>query len=352
MPLLMLHLRLYIGLRSGTGTRKYNYKRLFSRLDQGPKLRFMMATTTSGSGSGSGSDDGNASGNGRPTSLQRAAKAIDEARALIITAGAGMGVDYGLPDFRGAQGFWKSYPLLKDKGINLSSMSNPEWFAKDPKFAWWFFAHRYNMYSSTTPHEGFHILKKWAERMSCGYFVFTSNVDGHFQKAGFDSDKVVECHGSINFMQCYSDDISTSIWPVPENTQYEIDNENLKLLSPLPTGPPRSEIQHPSRPNILMFGDWFWISDRTDAQNDRFSRFQTSLSVDGGIPFVVIEIGAGLGVPTVRLMSESLVGRNKGTLIRINPNEPEVPRWPKDNISLPMKGLEALKCLDELLNEK
>lgn len=30
---------------------------------------------------------------------------IDEAGAVLITAGAGMGVDSGLPDFRGNEGF-------------------------------------------------------------------------------------------------------------------------------------------------------------------------------------------------------------------------------------------------------
>ncbi|MGE3550257.1 MAG: NAD-dependent deacetylase, partial [Geobacter sp.] len=35
-----------------------------------------------------------------------AAELVRTAEALIITAGAGMGVDSGLPDFRGNQGFW------------------------------------------------------------------------------------------------------------------------------------------------------------------------------------------------------------------------------------------------------
>ena len=40
------------------------------------------------------------------------------------------------------------------------------------------------------------------EEFKGNYFVFTSNVDGHFQKAGFDKEKVLECHGSINHYQC------------------------------------------------------------------------------------------------------------------------------------------------------
>jgi NAD-dependent SIR2 family protein deacetylase len=42
--------------------------------------------------------------------LERAAELIRLADAIFITAGAGMGVDSGLPDFRGDQGFWKAFP--------------------------------------------------------------------------------------------------------------------------------------------------------------------------------------------------------------------------------------------------
>ncbi len=46
------------------------------------------------------------------TDISRAAKAIREADALLISAGAGMGVDSGLPDFRGTEGFWRAYPAI------------------------------------------------------------------------------------------------------------------------------------------------------------------------------------------------------------------------------------------------
>ena len=44
--------------------------------------------------------------------IDRIKKIISEADAVIITAGAGMGVDSGLPDFRGDVGFWRAYPLI------------------------------------------------------------------------------------------------------------------------------------------------------------------------------------------------------------------------------------------------
>lgn len=54
--------------------------------------------------------------------FQRAASVIKNAKALVVTAGAGMGVDSGLPDFRGPEGFWKAYPPIKERGLTLPEM--------------------------------------------------------------------------------------------------------------------------------------------------------------------------------------------------------------------------------------
>src|SRR5438874_2311271 len=85
--------------------------------------------------------------------LQQAAKAVASADALLIGAGAGMGVDSGLPDFRGNQGFWKAYPPYAARGLSFSALANPQWFTSDPAFAWGFYGHRLNLYRQTQPHD-------------------------------------------------------------------------------------------------------------------------------------------------------------------------------------------------------
>jgi hypothetical protein len=72
--------------------------------------------------------------------------------------------------------------------------------------------HRLKLYRNTNPHVGFELLKRWGESMRRGYFVFTSNVDGQFQKAGFDDRKILECHGSIHQLQC-QEPCSIETWP-------------------------------------------------------------------------------------------------------------------------------------------
>ncbi len=101
--------------------------------------------------------------------IEPAAAAVSGAEALLITAGAGMGVDSGLPDFRGDEGFWRAYPPIARLGISFYDMANPFWFKRDPELAWGFYGHRLNLYRATTPHGGFAILQRWTGTEEPGF---------------------------------------------------------------------------------------------------------------------------------------------------------------------------------------
>ena len=79
-----------------------------------------------------------------------------------------------------------------------------------------------------------------------------------------------------------------------------------------------------ARPNILMFGDGSWIGHRSEAQHQRLARWIQTLERRSA-RLAVIELGAGTAIPTVRRASENFVQRLRGTLIRLNPREPETP---------------------------
>src|SRR5438067_1528316 len=116
--------------------------------------------------------------------IVRAARLIAQADALVIAAGAGFGVDSGLPDFRGTEGFWRAYPALAKSGIAFHAIASPDAFNAHPHQAWGFYGHRLALYRRTQPHAGFALLRKWGGTKRHGYSVFTSNVDGQFQAAG------------------------------------------------------------------------------------------------------------------------------------------------------------------------
>ena len=83
------------------------------------------------------------------TKIVQVKEALHSSEALLIGAGAGMGVDSGLPDFRGKEGFWKAYPPLAKLGIRFEEMANPKWFQDDPDLAWGFYGHRLHQYRNT-----------------------------------------------------------------------------------------------------------------------------------------------------------------------------------------------------------
>jgi len=266
----------------------------------------------------------------------KAKEVIKQADSVLITAGAGMGVDSGLPDFRGKDGFWRAYPYAKKLGLNFQDLANPRWFIENPRLAWAFYGHRLNLYRNTQPHEGFYILKNLVESKNNDYFIFTSNVDGQFQKAGFDEKRIVEIHGSIHYLQCILP-CSDEIWPA-DSTQVKVDMENFQALDPLPTCKNCGRV---ARPNILMFNDFSWIPIRTESQEFRFN-FWLEKVIDLNKKLVIIEIGAGKAVPTVRLTSERIAKLTNGFLIRINPRDYDVPKN-INAISIPTGGLEGLR---------
>ncbi|HUQ70495.1 MAG TPA: Sir2 family NAD-dependent protein deacetylase [Planctomycetaceae bacterium] len=197
--------------------------------------------------------------------LEAAADAIRSADALLMGAGAGMGVDSGLPDFRGSEGFWKAYPPFR--GRQFYEMSTPHWFQTDPALAWGFFGHRLHLYRAAVPHAGFELLRRWGERTPLGQFVFTSNVDGQFEKAGWSTDRIVECHGSIHFLQC-SQPCRRGVWSAAE-VQVDVDEATIRARSALPTC---AECGAIARPNILMFDDGEWDPLRSLEQRSNYRK--------------------------------------------------------------------------------
>jgi NAD-dependent SIR2 family protein deacetylase len=265
----------------------------------------------------------------------QSAQIIREAEAFIITAGAGMGVDSGLPDFRGDKGFWNAYPAYSRLGLSFADCANPLHFERDPRFGWGFYGHRAHLYRETVPHEGFHIIRKWIERNRADYFVATSNVDGQFQKAGYADDRILEVHGSIHWLQCLKP-CSRNIWE--KDHLLEIDTATMRARNALPCCPACGKV---SRPNILMFGDWHWLPDRTKIQEHRLDRFLTE---NTGRSIAVIEMGAGTEIPTIRALSERIGwGQENARVIRINPREPEIK---PPHISMPCGALEGLRKID------
>lgn len=261
--------------------------------------------------------------------VAHAAKLISAADGLLITAGAGMGVDSGLPDFRGDDGFWKAYPALAEAGIGFESIASSQKFKRNPEQAWGFYGHRLDLYRQTEPHNGFAVLKALADKMPRGAFVVTSNVDGQFQKAGFPEHLILETHGSIHHLQCI-EPCRQDIWSADE-IEPNIDEAKCLWRGSLPECPYCGGV---ARPNVLMFYDAEWVPRRTARQRECFERWQSSLKT-----MVVIELGAGTALPTIRRFSLS----QGCPFIRIDPRNASLP--PDAGVGLAMGARQALELI-------
>jgi len=269
--------------------------------------------------------------------VARAAALLEQADALIVAAGAGMGVDSGLPDFRGKDGFWQAYPALQAAQIDFYKIASPSAFHATPALAWGFYGHRLALYRETVPHHGFELLRRWGERMRHGLSVYTSNVDGQFQKAGFDPARIHECHGSIHHLQCL-EPCCQEIWAA-DDFQPDVDELSCQLRNSPPVCPYCGGL---ARPNVVMFGDLSWIDQRSAAQGQRQKRWLSAVSRP-----VVIELGAGTTIPSVRDFSHRVLHQFGGRLVRINPNECEVPT--RMDVGLPMGAAAGLASIAKAL---
>ncbi len=272
--------------------------------------------------------------------IRQAAALIRDADALIIGAGAGMGVDSGLPDFRGNEGFWRAYPALKHARLRFEDAASPRTFEADPCLAWGFYGHRLKLYRDIVPHDGFALLRGWAASKPGGCWVFTSNVDGQFQKAGFDPVCIEECHGSIHRLQCL-DDCKEVVWPA-DSVDPHVDEHRCLWQGELPRCPHCGRL---ARPNILMFEDYRWNDAPRERQRSARMAWLNELKAKRLKP-VVLELGAGVAIPAVRHFAVLMRQEFKeagARLVRINPQHAAVSG--SLDVGLPMGALAALQAI-------
>jgi len=117
-----------------------------------------------------------------------------------------------------------------------------------------------------------------------------------------------------------------------------INEDTFRAVLPLPECRSCNKL---ARPNVLMFDDFGWNGKRGSNQRRAYKNWVKTFNPDEKI--VVVEVGAGTAVSTVRMESESYL---VGTLIRINLRDTEAP---EGAIVLPMGGKDALTKIDHWL---
>lgn len=267
--------------------------------------------------------------------IKETAKLIRDADAIAIFAGAGMGVDSGLEQYRGKDGLWTQSMILNNKAVNYGELMTPAAFRDEPEAAWGLIAYRIEKYRNTTPHAGFSIVRELAIQRE--YFIITSNVDEQFQRAGFNPEKIFEFHGSIFRTQCGTN-LECGTWETPF---IKIDPDTNIARSPIPECPVCNSY---CRPNVYLFDDENFITEISAEQQFRYMEWREMIR-SRFKKFVALEIGAGLEIPTIRRYAERFAG-DEHYLIRVNPSDFETDQ--PNQISIPMRAVDYLKKIKGL----
>jgi NAD-dependent deacetylase len=122
---------------------------------------------------------------------------IDAARRVVALTGAGISTESGIPDFRGPNGVWTRNPAAE----KLSTLQNYLADREVRKAAW-----RGRLESpawSARPNAG-HLALAELERRGKLHALVTQNIDGLHLRAGNSPERVIEVHGTIHYVTCWS----------------------------------------------------------------------------------------------------------------------------------------------------
>jgi NAD-dependent deacetylase len=122
---------------------------------------------------------------------------MGQASRITVLTGAGISTDSGIPDFRGPQGLWTQNPAAERTSRLADYLGDPDvrrqsWRNRLHHPAW-----------SARPNAGHRALVD-LERQGRLVALLTQNIDELHQRAGSDPDLVVELHGSMRRVMCWS----------------------------------------------------------------------------------------------------------------------------------------------------
>lgn len=168
-----------------------------------------------------------------PEGLTRAAESLAAARRVLVSSGAGMSRESGIPTFRDAmEGLWAQF--------DPQALATEEGFRAHPRRVWSWYAWRRHRVAEARPHPGYSALVELAALVP-ELIVATQNVDGLHAAAG--SRDVVELHGNITRVKCL-DHGHPHDGPIPGDDREEEQDP-----------PPCAVCGSPLRPDVVWFGE-------------------------------------------------------------------------------------------------
>ncbi|KAF2760766.1 silent information regulator protein Sir2p [Pseudovirgaria hyperparasitica] len=179
-------------------------------------------------------------------------------KRILALIGAGLSAASGIPTYRGAGGFWRSY-----SDIQLATKTA---FDEDPSLVWQFYNYRRHQALTADPNSAHHALAELAKRKP-GFLAVNQNIDGLCRRVGHPPTQIIDLHGSLFRVKCSNEacgynaeDYNDPITPALSLTK-DYDNDVTKADIPL------AKIDHTDlpicplctdallRPAVVWFGE-------------------------------------------------------------------------------------------------
>jgi len=267
--------------------------------------------------------------------VNSAAKLLLSATYVLVTTGAGIGKDSGLKTF-------------EEMSSDYRELCDPSALCTSPDKFYEFWEAFAQQYEDAPLHDGYMVLQRLVgegegklPKLESSY-CYTSNVDGMMRRLpGFnDGEKVCEIHGFAGEWRCGGAMGKTLGGDKRMGQMWAEWNERAERCgsSPFLCGLAKEEVGDKicsccglaNRPNVLMFNDTDSnvLSD-IDKARENYQRWEQTMednvvgAGDGAKSLVILELGCGVNVPSVRNEGYEVIKdlRSRGGrahLIRVN----------------------------------
>lgn len=259
--------------------------------------------------------------------LRLAANWIREADAVLICAGAGMSNNDGFNVYVSKEDFAQAYPWFPRWGYTTAyecmGLFGDRSIPLEAKWGFWL-NHFNNMrFVFPVPSQ---YREVWEMVQGKDHFVYTSNVDGNFERAGFAAENIYTPQGDYAFYQCMRKCRPDAVFeskPLLDSLRPMVDERGMLPLASIP----KCKYCGGDVFGNVRGGNWF-IHQKYDVANRNFVDW-IEAKLASRCKLVVLEVGAGFNTPTVTPFPMEAIVRelshNSASLVRVNPTEPGVP---------------------------
>lgn len=248
--------------------------------------------------------------------LPRLRNVLDRADYVVIGAGAGLSAAAGIT-YSGKRFTDNFKDFITQYGLtDMYSSAFYPFKTEEERWAYWarhILMNRYDMPATDLYRRLLNVVKEK------DYFVTTTNVDGQFEKSGFDRERIFTVQGDYAYLQCANG--------CHNNLHY---NENLVREMARQTTDcriPSGLVPHcpvcGGKMDVHVRKDRYFVQDsQWYASNERYQDFMGK-ACDGNT--LLLELGVGYNTPAIiRFPFERLATQRRNiTLARINRNYPD-----------------------------